>query len=55
MYISAMLRDERFRGNGHIMRTPTGLPGREQAEGSLSVMNAVDVLRLLIIGDVGGV
>ena len=58
MYISAMLRDERFNGNGHIMKKPSGLIGGDELEvleGALPVMNAVDVLRLLIIGDVGGV
>lgn len=58
MYVSAMLRDERFNGRGHIISKSSGLfvsKELEMLEGGLPVMNAVDVLRLLIIGDVGGV
>jgi hypothetical protein len=56
MYISAMLRDKRFEGKGHIMSKSSNLAVSAAHEaGGLPVMNAVDILRLLIIGDVGGV
>ena len=58
MYISTMLHDRRFNGDGHIMSTSYGLANQGHVpppEGGVSVMKAVDLLRLLIIGDVGGV
>ena len=70
-YISAILRDPRFRGKGHIAEDAIGLASADGLEGSIPVINAVDVrcyyllssasvifrqvLRLLIVGDVGGV
>jgi hypothetical protein len=58
MYTSKMLHDQRFNGAGYIMDTSYGLANQgleSPPDGGVSVMNAVDLLRLLIIGDVGGV
>ena len=42
-YTSAMLRDERFNGNGHISSTSPSLGADDGLEGGVSVINAVDV------------
>lgn len=50
MFTSAMLRDERFNGNGHISNAATSLAGGGGSDGALSVINAVDVCRRVRVG-----
>jgi hypothetical protein len=38
-----MLRDERFNGRGHIATASASLTADDGQDGSVSVMNAVDV------------
>lgn len=43
MYTSAMLRDERFSGEGHIASYSSSLTSDGGRVGGISVINAVDV------------
>jgi hypothetical protein len=43
MYLSAVLRDSRFQGNGRISPATAALAGGSSPDGTLSVINAVDV------------